>query len=59
LDEYRFNTGADIALLIPRGDANGNERRVRWGRRWLDDDIEKILVVKPVNDNEATQKKRG
>lgn len=50
---------ADVALFVASGNANGDERRVGRGRRWFNDDIEMILIVKPVNDNEAADKERG
>ena len=49
----------DVAFFVAGGDANGYQRRVDWGSCRLDEDVEVILIVKPVNDDEPTDEKRG
>ena len=57
LREDGFDTGANIPFLIARGNTDRDERRSGRGRCRLDDNIEMILAVQPVNNNNATDKK--
>jgi hypothetical protein len=54
LREQTLYTGADVSLFVASWNTDRNQWRIGgWWRRRLDDDIEMILVMQPVNDKDA------